>query len=71
MKTKSNQAETPAPQHLIKRLADKLKSNQKTTPYLRAMIDTYTDVNILPVSMYKLIYDDPDSKKLVPSSNEI
>ena len=29
------------------------------------------DVDNLPSSMYKLIYDDPDCKKLVPGSKEI
>ena len=71
MKIKSNQAETPAPQHLIANLAYKLKPKQKKIEYLRARIDTCADVNILPVSVYKLIYGDPDSKKLAPSSKEI
>ena len=48
-----------------------LKPNLKKTQYLRARIDTCADVNILPVSMYKLIYDDPDCKKFSPSNNEI
>ena len=52
MKIKSNEAETPAPQHLILNLAYKLKPNQKKTQYLRARIGTCTDGNILPVSMY-------------------
>ena len=71
IKIKSNQTETPAPQHLITNLAYKLKQNQKKTQYLRTRRDTSADVNILPVSMYKLIYDDPDCKKLAPSSEEI
>ena len=71
MKIKSNEAETPAPQHLITNLAYKLKPNQKKTQCLSARIDTCTDVNILPVSMYKLLCDDPDCKRLAPSSKEI
>ena len=71
MKIKSYQAVIPAPQHLITNLTYKLKPNQKKTQYLRARIDTCTDVNILPVSMYKLIYDDPDCKKLAPSNKEM
>ena len=71
MKITSNQAETPAPQHLITNVVYKLKPIQKKTPYLRARIDTCTDANILPVSVYGLIYDDPDCKKLAPSSKEI
>ena len=71
LKIKSNQAETPSPQHFITNLAYKLKPNQKKTQYLRARKDTCADVNILPVSMYKLIYGDPGCKKLAPSSKEI
>ena len=63
MKIKSNQAETPA-KYLITNLAYKLKPNLKETQYLWTRIDTCADVNILPVSMYKLIYEDPDCKKL-------
>ena len=70
IKIKSNQAETPAPQHLITNLANELKPNLKKTQYLWARIDTCTDVNILPVSVYKLIYDDPYCKKLSPRSKE-
>ena len=71
MKIKSNQAETPAPQHLITNLIYKLKPNQKKIQYLRARIDTCAVVNSLPVSMHNLIYGDPDCKKLAPSSKEI
>ena len=67
---KYTQVETkiPAPQHLITNLAYKLKPNQKKTQYLRARLDTCADVNIMPVSVYKLVCKDPDCKKLAPSS---
>ena len=72
LQLKSTQGETklPAPQHLITNLANKLHYHMKTQ-YLRARIDTCADVNILPVSVYKLTYDDPDCKKLAPSRKEI
>ena len=72
MQVKSTQAETklPAPQHLVTNVAFKLK-HHKMTQYLRARIDTCTDVNILPVSVYKLIFKDTDCKKLAASSKEI
>ena len=72
MQVKSTQAETklPAPQHLITNLAFKLKPHKKTQ-YLRARIDTGTNVNVLPVSMYKLIFKDTDCKMLAPSCKEI
>ena len=70
MKIKSTQVATkiPAPKHLITNLAYKLKPNQEKTQYLRARLDTCPDVNIMPVSVYKLVCKDPDCKKLAPSS---
>ena len=67
VKLKSTQAEAPAPQHLITNLAYKLKPHKKTQ-YLRARLDTYSDVNIMPVSVYQLIFKDADCMKLAPSS---
>ena len=34
-------------------------------------MDTYTDVNIMPASVLKLVFNDPDLKKLAPSTLEI
>ena len=38
------------------------------TKYFRARIDTCTEANILPLSVYKLIFKDPDCKQLAPST---
>ena len=70
MKSTQGEIKLPAPQHLITNLAYKLRSHKKTQ-YFRARIETCTDVNILPVSMYKLIYYAPDCNKLAPSSKEM
>ena len=69
LQLKSAQGETklPAPQHLITNLAYKLNPHKKTQ-YLRARIDTCADVNMLPVSVYKLIFKDTDCKKLAPGN---
>ena len=66
----STQVETkiPASQHLITNLAYKLKPNHKKTQYLRARLDTCADVKIMPVSVYKLVCQDPDCKMLAPHS---
>ena len=64
----TNWDKIPAPQHLITNLVYKLKPNHKKTQYLRARLDTCTDINIMPVSVYKLVCLDPDCKKLAPSS---
>ena len=70
LKVQSTQVETkiPAPQHLITNLAYKLKPKHKKTQYLWAGLDTCTDINIIPVSVYKLVCNDPDFKKLAPNS---
>ena len=67
VKLKSTQPETPAPQHLITNLVYKLKPHKKTQ-YLRARLDTCSNVNIMPVSTYHLIFKDADGMKLAPSS---
>ena len=47
------------------------KPHHKRNQYLRARLDTCTDVNIMPASVYKLVFQDPDCKKLAPSKLEI
>ena len=61
----------PTTPYLITNLAYKLKLHQKRSPYPRARIDTCTDVNIMPDSVYKLLLCDPDLKKLASSRLEI
>ena len=45
--------------------------HHKRNQYLRARVETCADVNIMPVSVYKLVFQDPDCKKLAPSKLEI
>ena len=68
----SNQAETKyvAPQHLVTNLEYVLEPHKKRSKFLRASIDTCTNVNILPVSVYKVLYKDPDCDMLAPSSKD-
>ena len=56
-------AKFPTPHHLITNLAYR---NQ----YLRARLDICADVNIMPESVYKLVFQDYDCKKLAPSKLE-
>ena len=67
---KSTQAETklPAPQHLTTNFIYKLNPQKKKIKYLRARIDTCAEANILPLSVYNLIFKDPDCKQLAPST---
>ena len=57
--------------HLITNLAYKLKTCQKRNQYLRARLDICADVNIMPASVYKLVFYDTDLRKLAPSSLDI
>ena len=41
------------------------------TSYLRARLDTCADVNLMPASVYKLMFKDPNMQKLTPSNLEI
>ena len=61
----------PTPHHLITNIAYQLKPHHMGNQCLRARLDACADVNIMPGSVYKLVFQDPDCKKLVPSKLEI
>ena len=68
--TKAN-TKFPTPHHLITNLVYRLKPHHKRNQYLRARFDTCANVNIMPASVYKLLFQDPDCEKLAPSKLEI
>ena len=57
----------PKPTYLITNIAYQLKQHHIRNQYLRARIDMCADVNIMPISVYRLLYHDGDLKKLTPS----
>ena len=61
----------PTPAHLIANLAYHLKSHHHRNLYLTARLDTCADVNIMPASVHRLMFKDPEMKKLAPSKLEI
>ena len=69
MKVKHKQAEDNCfdVQHLVTHLEYKLKPHARRTKFLRARIDTCSNVNVMPVSAYCVMYKDPDCTKLIPS----
>ena len=74
LKIQSMQAhhkKTPKPACLIPNLAYRLKQHENRNLYLRARLDTCTYVNIMPASAYKLVFRDPNLKKLVPNRLKI
>ena len=73
VKIQCTQAECkiPTPSQLITNLAYKLKPHQTGNQYLRARLDTCKDVNTMPASVYKLVFNDPELRKLAPSTLKI
>ena len=55
----------------ITNLTYRLKSHHTRNLCLRARLDTCADVNIMPASVYRLVFKDADMKKLGPSKLEI
>ena len=68
--TQANIQKIPKPAHLIANLAYRLKSCHTRNLYLRARLYTCADVNIMSASVYRLVFKDPEMKKLAPSSLE-
>ena len=61
----------PRPTHLITNLAYRLKPNNTRNLYMRARLDTCTDVNLMPASMYQLVFNDAKVQKLAPSKLQV
>ena len=59
------------PSHLITNLAYRLKPHLTRNQYLRTRLDTCMDVNIMSSSVYRLVFKDPELKKLASSTIEI
>ena len=73
MKVQTKQADTnvPANQHLFTNLEVKVKPHKNKTKFLHARLDTCADVNILPCSVYQLLFKDPDCTKLAHSDLQL
>ena len=57
----------PTTLHNITNLPYKLKPHQTRNQYLRTKMDPFAGVNIMPASVYILMFNDPELKKLAPS----
>ena len=74
VKIKCNQdkeQKVPRPTHLITNLAYRLKPHHARNLYLRARLDTCTDVNLMPASVYQLVFNDTKMQKLSPSNLQV
>ena len=57
------------PACLLTNLPNRLKQHENRNLYLRARLDTCTDINIM--SVYKLVFHDPNLDKLTPNNLQI
>ena len=49
----------------------RLKKHENRNLYMRARLHTCADVNIMPASVYKLVFHDPNLDKLTPNKLQI
>ena len=74
IKIKQKQAKeqrVPKATHLITNLAYRLQPHHHRNLYLRARLDTCANVNLMPASMYQLVFKDPKMQKLTPSDLQV
>ena len=66
MRAAINQAKSKVPKktHLIANIPYRIKQHQAHHKYLRVHLDTCTDVNIMPKSVYQMMFSDSDVKHL-------
>ena len=67
----STEQDRQKPACLITNLPYRLKHLDNRHLYLRARLDTCADVNIMPASVYKLVFCDPDMEKLTCNKLQI
>ena len=60
-----------APKHLFTNLEFKVNPHKNKTKFLQARIDTCTDGNIMPVSIYNYLFKDPDCAMIAPSDLQL
>ena len=70
-RTKIAYPDVPKPISLMANLAYHLQEHHRRNQYLWARLDTCTDVNLMPMAVYCLMFKDPGLKKLNPSNMEI
>ena len=70
-RTKISHTDVPKPIYLMANLAYCLQEHHWRNQYLWARLDTCTDVNLMLMVVYCLMFKDPGLKKLTPSNMEI
>ena len=59
------------PMCLITNLPYRLMMHETRNLYLRARLDTCADITIMPASVYKLVFQDPNMENLIPNKLQI
>ena len=70
-RTRISHLDIPKPVYLMDNLAYHLQEHHTRNQYLRARLDTCTDVNLMPMAVYCLMFKDLQLKKPTPSNMEI
>ena len=70
-RTQVSHPEVPKPIYLMANLAYCLQEHHKRNQYIQTRLDTCTDMNLMPMAVYCLMFKDPGLKKLTPSNMEI
>ena len=70
-RTHISHPEVPKLVYLMANLAYHLQEYHTRNQYLWARLDTCTNVNLMPMAVYSLMFKDPQLKKLIPSNMEI
>ena len=70
-KTRATHPQVPKPLYLMTNLAYHLQLHHKRNQYLWARLDTCADVNLMPMTVYCVMFKDQGLRKLTPSSMEI
>ena len=67
----ARESRVPKATHLITNLAYRLQPHHHRNMYLRVRLDTCADINLMPASVYQLIFKDPQMKKLTSSNLQV
>ena len=70
-KTQLTNPQLPKPVYLMTNLVYLLKMHHRRNQYLCARLDMCADVNLMPVTVYQLMFKDPNLQKLTPLTLEI
>ena len=70
-KTGATNPQVPKPIYLMTNSAYCLQLHHRRNQYLGARLDTFADVNLMPMAVYCLMFKDPGLRKLTPSNMEI